>query len=97
MFPAELKKHFGKFQIIVLLILFLGNILIPIITYGEYFSEKYAEIQAQKSELLELALNHPEQYETILESHTANKKQYDHEKTISIRRTAAVCQTKRNR
>ncbi len=84
MFPAELKKHFGKFQIIVLLVLFLGNILIPIITYREYFSEKYAEIQSQKSELLELALNDPEQYETILESHTANKKQYDHEKTISI-------------
>lgn len=84
MFPAEYKKHFGKFQIIVLLVLFLGNILIPIITYREYFSEKYAEIQSQKSELLELALNHPEQYETILANHTANKKQYDHEKTISI-------------
>ena len=33
------------------------------------------QIQAQKSELLELALNDHEQYETILESHTTNKKQ----------------------
>lgn len=84
MFPAELKKHIGKFQIIVLLVLFLGNILIPVITYGEYFTEKHDEIHTQKSELLELSLNYPGQYEMVLEEHTAKKKQYDHEKTISI-------------
>lgn len=84
MFPAELKKHFEKFQIIVLLVLFLGNLLISVITYGEYFTEKYNEIQTKKSELLELSLNNPDKYEMILENHTTNKKQYDHEKAISI-------------
>ncbi len=84
MFFSELKKHFGKFQIIVLLVLFFGNILIPTIAYRDYFTQKHEEITAKKQELLELALNDPAQYETILEKHTADKKQYEHEKTISI-------------
>lgn len=84
MFPLECKKHFGKFQIAMLLLLFIGNLLIPAVTYSDYFTEMYREIQTKKGELLELYFTSPDQYEAILEEHTEKKEQYDHERTVSI-------------
>lgn len=75
----EFRKYFTRFNILLLVILFILNLGATLFTYQEYFTDDYQVYLSKKDELIDLFLENPNEYNLLLNEHNDRVSKYNSE------------------
>lgn len=80
----EFHKYGTRFNVLLITVLMVCNLIVAVIQYRSFFSSEYELIEHARENMLELALNDPFEYDRIYENFASRYKSYCLEQEIAV-------------